>query len=252
MMSKTPAPGFSKTRLLEALTPEECAEFHRKCIADLAAVIRSLQLPLYIYYVNAASDIENQEEFLAAWGLTSELSQNIRFRLQQGNDLGQKMLNAVRETLVDYPAMIVIGSDLPDLSFDQFQEACTNLEQADLVIGPCYDGGYYLMGLKEAHSFLFEEIPWSTPQVLECTLSKAEQSGLNVQLLDTCRDIDNWTDMSDFYRRNKGQSSLQSFSYAEHLIKKYAVAAQTDNSQDFGPSKKEAVRRSNLEEKLLE
>lgn len=230
IMSKTPAPGFSKTRLLEVLSPQECAEFHRKCIADLTAIISSLHLPLYIYYVNDEDYRVNEESFLSAWGLHSDLLQYIRFRPQQGNDLGQRMLNAVREILIDYPAVIVIGSDLPDLAPSQIQEACLNLEQADLILGPCQDGGYYLMGIKETYTFIFEGIPWSTPNVLDCTLQKAEQAGLRVHLLESCRDIDNWNDMIAFYQRSRGQCNLQSYCYAEHLLAEYDIVTPADKS----------------------
>ena len=85
---------------------------------------------------------------------------------------------------------IVVASDVPDLSAKTINEAITSLDQYDIVIGPTYDGGYYLLGLKELYRSLFHNISWSTEEVLGETLSIAEELGLSVHLLRYLFDID--------------------------------------------------------------
>lgn len=212
MMTKLPIPGFCKNRLYEVLDVHESAEFQRRCIRDLAAMIRESGLPLYIHYASPG-EYEPAEKL-------GEVS----YIPQKGGDLGERMYNAVQQTLLDYAAVIVIGSDLPDLGSDVLQQVITELEHSDLVLGPCRDGGYYLLGTKGGHLEVFRDISWSSPLVLEQTLGKSKQAGLSYRLLETRQDIDTWSDLVDYYYRNHGVGNSAAYTYAEQLVKKYLPA----------------------------
>jgi len=69
------------------------------------------------------------------------------------------------------------------------------------VLGPCRDGGYYLVGMRKPHPELFENIPWSTGNVLESTVVKTRDQGLRTELLPLWTDLDTFEDLRDFYRR---------------------------------------------------
>jgi glycosyltransferase A (GT-A) superfamily protein (DUF2064 family) len=58
------------------------------------------------------------------------------------------------------------------------------------VLGPSEDGGYYLIGMKKKHARLFEDITWSTEQVLAQTRERAAEAGLAVHTLPTSYDVD--------------------------------------------------------------
>ena len=58
------------------------------------------------------------------------------------------------------------------------------------MLGPSQDGGYYLIGLKAAHAEPFERITWSTGSVLEETVERCGEAGLEVVLLPTWYDVD--------------------------------------------------------------
>ena len=75
--------------------------------------------------------------------------------------------------------------------------------QADIVLGPCYDGGYYLVGMRKPHPELFRNIPWSTENVLSVTLERARRLGLNVKLLSIWNDLDTFEDLVEFYNMYK-------------------------------------------------
>ena len=75
-------------------------------------------------------------------------------QLQTGNDLGQRMLNAFQERFADGASrVVVIGSDCLAITPDHIRLAFDALNQADVVIGPATDGGYYLLGMKQPHEF---------------------------------------------------------------------------------------------------
>jgi len=96
----------------------------------------------------------------------------------------------------------VIGTDSPWIDHPSIEEAFTAMEQADLVIGPARDGGYYLVGLARPTPGLFQGMPWSTSQVLDQTLGKARALGLSVSLLPEGYDVDRLTDLQQWMQQD--------------------------------------------------
>lgn len=113
---------------------------------------------------------------------------------QYGATLGERILNAIKDCAL-YPVKIVIGSDTPNITAQIVQQAITSLDASDVVIGPAHDGGYYLIGMKQLHEGLFEDISWSTEHVLGQTQDRARSAGLSVALLPIMRDIDTLEDL---------------------------------------------------------
>jgi rSAM/selenodomain-associated transferase 1 len=93
-------------------------------------------------------------------------------------------------------AGVLIGSDCPELNAPLMAEAFQLLRQHDLVLGPALDGGYYLIGVRRLIPELFTGIPWSTAEVLQQTLSIAQQLGLTVAKLPLLSDVDRPEDLS--------------------------------------------------------
>lgn len=115
--------------------------------------------------------------------------------VQRGGDLGEKMANAFETMLGRYERVAIIGTDLPDMSSEIVSGALRGLDEADMVLGPSLDGGYYLMALKRPYRELFADIEWSTPEVFGETMRRAEGLGLKSRLLETRRDIDTAEDL---------------------------------------------------------
>lgn len=110
---------------------------------------------------------------------------------QDGQTLGAKMLNAFQYTFAaGAEGTVILGSDSPTLPLQLLETAFATLTKHDLVLGPAEDGGYYLIGMKEGHSGIFESIEWSSSSVLEATLKRAEESQLRVKLLKRWYDVD--------------------------------------------------------------
>ena len=213
LLSKAPIAGFCKTRLCSHITSEQGAELQRLFIQDLANTIMSIPMPLQIYYLAPDKMPDNKSRQI----ITNSLPRNIKFLSQQGSDLGARMYNASLNILTAYPAVIIVGSDLPQLGADIYKQVTEQLEQSDLVIGPSSDGGYYLLALKKNCPELFMDIIWSTAGVLEETLRKAKGLNLKTYLLSEKRDIDTYDDLLGFCA-GKGYENLLSYQYAKTLL----------------------------------
>ena len=114
--------------------------------------------------------------------------------IQQGNDLGEKMQHAFQQGFASgHEKIILIGSDLPDISATIIQQGFDALNNNDIVFGPAEDGGYYLVGMKKLHPTIFQNKPWSNEELLSLTLK--ELSDYKLQLLPFLNDIDVYEDL---------------------------------------------------------
>lgn len=101
----------------------------------------------------------------------------------------------------ELPGVMIIGTDIPDITAGVLSTAAAALQQYDVVIGPAVDGGYYLLGLNHVSQKPFEEVDWSTERVLGQTVQRCQQSGLSIaplstlpklQDIDTSADLERW------------------------------------------------------------
>ena len=122
---------------------------------------------------------------------------------QQGEELGARMANALHEFLQQgYQQAVLIGSDSPDLPLTRIEQAFAALDRAELVLVPASDGGYVLIGETQHHPQLFENIAWSTDQVLPETLRRVERDQLPTVQLDSWQDLDDLTSLQAFLQRS--------------------------------------------------
>jgi hypothetical protein len=185
---RVPHPGKVKTRLARSLGDEKAAEFYRLCtdaaLEEIGQLSREIER-----YISFAEPI-NKYEMKRLAGLGFKLV------VQEGESLGQRLCNAFSMNLESGARKVVIvASDVPDLSARIMEEAISDLDTSDVVIGPCYDGGYYLIGMKELHEELFHGISWGTERVCQQTLDAAKENGLTVRQLPILIDIDTEADL---------------------------------------------------------
>lgn len=226
VMSKVPLPGRTKSRLQEKASAQEAALFHRACLYDLQAVLRTCGISARIYIAGGSN-----EEFRSSFpqALPEEFTclveldwSDFALYQQHGEDLGERMLCAVQESLTEFRQVILIGSDIPGIDRNLLEQACAELRQHDLLLGPAMDGGYYLIGLKSVAPFLFRDINWGSGQVLEQTLQAACRHQLRTALLPELQDIDRWQDLMTWVGRtedSRGKSTL-AWRYADYLVKR--------------------------------
>lgn len=116
--------------------------------------------------------------------------------VQHGSDLGERMANAF-EIAFDggCQKVIIVGSDIPDLSEEILEEAFEELDDHDFVVGPANDGGYYLLGMRSLNRGVFRDISWSSPGVMGATLQRIHDEKMSVAMLQQLTDIDTVEDL---------------------------------------------------------
>lgn len=122
---------------------------------------------------------------------------------QHGSDLGERMANAF-EVAFDggCKKVVMVGTDLPDLSADIINAAFDRLSDHDYVIGPALDGGYYLIGMRAMNRAVFRHISWSSSLVLDQTLERVRELQASVTLLPSLTDVDTAEDLAKVRNQN--------------------------------------------------
>jgi rSAM/selenodomain-associated transferase 1 len=192
IMTRVPIPNKTNTRLMDIYTGVECCRLHKCFLKDVFSVCDKLKNNMDIYITYTPEDSNNELKGLIPGYMVSFP--------QHGKDLGERMYNSINHLLkLGYGKVILIGSDIPELKPEYIINAFENLNSSDICIGPTYDGGYYLIGMKEAQFELFNSnVSWGKKTVFDRTVEIAERNKLAVSYTDKCRDIDTKEDIRDF------------------------------------------------------
>lgn len=174
---KNPELGKVKTRLAETLGNQKALDIYNSLLDYTRTVASLFNAKRFLFY---SSEIHNDN-----W--STDLFDK---KLQSGDNLGERMYNAFEEVLKANSKAVIVGSDCPKLSPMILSDAFKALDDNDVVIGPSLDGGYYLLGMNSLHATLFQDINWSTDQVLPRTLDKINADGLKYKLLTALSDVD--------------------------------------------------------------
>ncbi|MDA0950741.1 MAG: TIGR04282 family arsenosugar biosynthesis glycosyltransferase [Bacteroidetes bacterium] len=176
--------GAVKTRLAKAIGDQKALEIYTALVALTLKAASDVSAETHLFLSDTLEPIDS----------TLKAKQHV----QVGNGLGERMNNAFGLLLKEYHKVVLIGSDLPDISATLIEEAFTKLDAYDVVIGPAKDGGYYLIGLKAPKPTLFTSIEFSTSEVFEHTIMRAEAEKIKVAILNTLRDVDTLEDLAHF------------------------------------------------------
>jgi rSAM/selenodomain-associated transferase 1 len=190
VFARAPRPGATKTRLIPALGAQGAAELYGCFVADTLSSLRCLPADIIV----AAAELADAD---GVKRIVQDVCPCAGFMLQSGDDLGQRIARVVGEVLGrGHPRVVVIGTDSPTLPPDLVAQAIDLAADRDCVLGPCFDGGYYLIGLRAALPELLADIQWSSSTVLSETLRRAQRAGLDVVLLEPWYDVDTPEDLS--------------------------------------------------------
>jgi rSAM/selenodomain-associated transferase 1 len=175
---KEPLPGQVKTRLTPPLTPGQAAELYRVALHETVERMAQTEYDVVLFYSGEEAYFENN------------FPQLPRIRQQDG-DLGERLIAAFDQLSLYQPvAAAVIGSDSPDLPLHQVDAAFSALLNYDVVTIPASDGGYVLIGSRCPQPQLFENIDWSTDQVLTQTRQRAASEMLRYVEQGGWEDVD--------------------------------------------------------------
>ncbi len=180
VIAKAPRVGLAKTRLGRTIGHERAVTLYRAFLQDLAARFSGAPFALG-WYVTPPD----------AWAEISPLVGESGQVLFQGEgDLTERQRELFREAASrGEERTVLIASDSPHLTVGIVEEAFRCLDRQDIVFGPTYDGGYYLIGMRGYHDVL-QEAPMSVGTELDGIVARARLSGLSVALLETTFDVD--------------------------------------------------------------
>ena len=186
---RAPESGRVKTRLAAAIGDR----------AALRVYVRLAEHTLGEARVLAAEGVEvrvhhapgDADAAVRAW-----LGQGLAYLPQAEGDLGMRMRDAFARAFADgAERVVIVGSDLPEISAPLLRRAFDLLDGCSAVVGPARDGGYYLLGLTGMVGGIFEGIEWSTPGVLAATLERLRAAGVEPAMLEMLADVDTVQDL---------------------------------------------------------
>ena len=184
IVSKNPETGMVKTRLAKTIGNKKALEIYeilRQHTARVAEKVHAERVVFYSRFI-PSTDLCFNDTFSA--------------RLQEGNDLGERMLHAIKSGFTSgFRHIVLIGTDCYELNTAILDDAFSVLERVDTVIGPATDGGFYLIGMNRVIPELFLDRQWSTPDVLAETIAILGQLETSYELLVELSDIDTFDDL---------------------------------------------------------
>lgn len=188
VIAKQPERGKVKTRIASVLGGDQAAELYRCALRDTLTLAGSVADVTHV--LSYAPPTDEGRMYFARTAPTFALIP------QQGMAFGERLSGTFARLLHDYSPVVLIGSDSPDLPTEFIARAFALLRaEADAVIGPATDGGYYLLGMRSMHPSLFECIDWSTEAVLAQTRERASAAGLQMADLPPWHDLDTVDDL---------------------------------------------------------
>ncbi|MCE8429520.1 MAG: TIGR04282 family arsenosugar biosynthesis glycosyltransferase [Candidatus Methanoperedens sp.] len=192
IMAKAPFPNKVKTRLIPPLAPYEASRLYYSFLLDKIEQVKCIgeALPFMAYSPRSS------EPFFR-----SIIPADFSVIIQVGKDLGERLTNISHGLFAERAKkVIILDSDTPNLPTDYIREGLARLDEVDVVLGPCEDGGYYLIGMRSFIPEIFSGIPWSTAHVTELTMKKVQTLGLNVSMLPGWYDVDTEKDLKRLMR----------------------------------------------------
>jgi len=202
LFSRYPEPGTTKTRMIPKLGNKGAAELQRQMTEHIVSRVTEFTglhpTPVEVRFEGGDSHL------MAAW-----LGTGFDYSPQGNGDIGIRMSRALEDGFGSgYESVVIIGSDIPDITGDIIHKAFDELRRHDLVLGPAGDGGYYLIAMHktvfiQANPRLFDGIRWGTDGVLSQTLAAAKELSLSYFLLDTLEDVDRPEDLAVWHQALK-------------------------------------------------
>lgn len=179
-----PELGKVKTRLAKSIGDEKALQVYRRLLQHTFEITNKVACDKYVHYTG---DIVADDLWSAP---------GYRKRAQQGEGLGERMSAAFDTLLAEgYEKLLIIGSDCYQLNTLIINQAIASLDQYDTALGPTFDGGYYLLGMKQMIPELFAGKAWSTDTVAQDTMRDMKILDLSCYLLPKLHDVDEAEDL---------------------------------------------------------
>jgi rSAM/selenodomain-associated transferase 1 len=183
VFARAPQPGHTKTRLIPRFGAGGAAAFQARLIEHCLRTMTGAALCPVELWCAPTPDDPFFRECAGRFG--------VGLHDQEGGDLGARMHAALVSTLKRVDSAVLVGTDIPGLGAADVDAAFRTLHGgADVVLGPTCDGGYYLIGMKQADRGVFEGIVWGGPSVYQDTVARLQRRGWRWQALREHCDVD--------------------------------------------------------------
>lgn len=179
IFGREPVPRRAKTRLIPLLGPRGSADFHAALVSDALQKVNRLGARVAPYFFLAGG----------SYPVSSSLSE-YKLVKQRGVDLGERLDRAFRLMLARHPSALVIGTDSPLLPRRVLLQALGKLRTSDAALGPCPDGGFYVIGLRRIESGLFNRIRWGSASAFEDVRGNLQARDFSCAILEKVDDVD--------------------------------------------------------------
>ena len=245
IFARAPVPGQAKTRLAPLLGREGAAEFQAALISDAIRKVSRLvssghNVTPYIFLAGREPFAKRSARSLALPGIPCPASPRSAATFvileQRGPGLGVRLERAFRQMLRRHAAAIIIGTDSPLVPVRVLRLALSELRICEAVLGPCPDGGYYLVGLRDtgfkalsgrlprkavasspsdrgrsdpgrgprrglsASTEIFRRVRWGSASAFRDTLRNVVDCGLSCSILEPFPDVDRPGDLGRLAR----------------------------------------------------
>lgn len=196
VFSKPPIPGEVKTRLIPALGATEAARLHHRLLLHTLGIVCRARYPRSLWIAG---------ELAVPALLDASHDFGIGLRKQEGADLGARMKHAMQTALAHAEAVAIIGTDCPVLEARHLEQVFIALRNGcEVAVIPAEDGGYVLIGAASGEPVrrhavldaLFDEMPWSTDQVMALTRERLQRIDARWHELPPLWDVDRPEDLA--------------------------------------------------------
>lgn len=189
VFARLPVIGKVKTRLAKDLGIDFATSFYKVCAEHTFNEVLKLKRTGIAPFLFCSEESEFDE--VRNWS-----KNKFRYFLQQGYDLGERMLNAFNTIInAGYRNIILVGTDSPGITAELMNDALDLLKKYKCVIGPSDDGGYYLIGFHSTVYDLFHGMEWSTDSVFSKTIERLKGENLSYFVMEEMIDIDTKEDL---------------------------------------------------------
>jgi len=182
IFAKPPVPGRVKTRLAQSIGPAQAAKLAAAMLRDVWSVVATLTEVVPVLAAAQAGSFGIDVPAERVW-------------LQQSGDLGLRIECILRRGLETAAAVIALGADTPLVTVVHLRQAIDCLKSGDAVVGPCDDGGFYLLGVRRCPPGLLFGINWSTEHTLRETELRLRAHAMNTARIPTVFDVDTVADL---------------------------------------------------------
>ena len=188
LFAKAPVAGKVKTRLIPAIGADAAALLHQQLVE------RALQCLV-------DSDVGQVELCCASdsthpFFLDCQQHFGVSLTLQREGDLGERMRAAFDHALLTSPSALIVGADCPVITIADVRAAASALAIHDATLIPADDGGYVLIGIRQTHANMFDQIDWGTASVLAAQRERFRSIGWRWSEGATRWDVDRPEDLA--------------------------------------------------------